>query len=223
MASFQQVLQNVQGWPLNLDWDRHFRKVNSLGGMDALTHSLVTPPRRFTVRLHGGNYELRSVQVRVRLGSQTRVRRGFLSSATPAEKSHLLRHEQGHFDIAGLLARDLVSDLMDMAMDAALVEALQDSGNSPREYLRYAQRDIGPRARAAWAELRRLWLVIDQPDGPGGEHRGLYEKATRHGEDHAGQSRWNRMLDYAKTSHLSLSMTLSLFGEDPTNFPTLFG
>ncbi len=218
-----QVLANVSGWPLSLTWQpQHFRRVNNLGGMDALTATRLVWPGRLRVIRGAQRYRMAHESVRVSLRHpQTRVRSGFLNAATQAEQDHLLRHEQGHYDIVGLLAREFVRQIMDMSIDVVLVEALIAAGSTRASYQRYAEQQILQPARDAWQQTLTDWRIIDEPDHPQGNHRGLYERQTNHGQNAGGQQQWNQMLQHSKDVGVPLTSVLALYRVDPVHFPPL--
>ena len=217
MASMAEATRLLNGWPLALTW-RRFRAVENVGrNMDAQTSTDL----RYNfggVHIHNNEYRPR-IGATLRLTSQTTVREAWLNSATVAAKAELLEHEQGHYDIAGLLLRDFLYNVLnDASMDRAVVEILTAAGNTAGSRMAYMRNQASNEVQAAWTRLQALSTLVDAPDGPNGEHRGLYERDTEHSQNPAGQARWTRMLRYARTTNTTLAMTLFFFGVVP-EFP----
>ena len=211
MASVAEAMQLLNGWPSALTW-RRFHEVSNVGGnADAQTSTNVSYSYS-GVYIHNNEYRPR-ISATLRLTSQTKVRRAWLNSATDAAKAELLEHEQGHYDIAGLLLRDfLYKVLNDASMDQRVVEILTSAGNTAGSRMAYMRSEARKKIEAAWTRRQTLHTLVDAPDGPNGVHRGLYERDTEHSRNRAGQARWTRMLRYARTTNTTLAMTLFFFG-----------
>jgi hypothetical protein len=216
MASMAEATQLLNGWPLALTW-RRFRAVNNAGrNADAQTSTNLSY-NSSGVHIHNNEYKPR-IRATLRLTSRTTVRQAWLNPATAAAKAELLEHEQGHYDIAGLLLRDFLYNVLnDASMDRAVVEILTSAGNTAGSRMAYMRNKAGNEIQAAWTRLQALQILVDAPDGPNGEHRGLYERDTNHSRNRAGQARWTRMLRYARTTNTTLAMTLFLFGVVPAH------
>jgi hypothetical protein len=212
MASVADATRLLRGWPLALNW-RRFGKVDRIGSTnaDAQTKTNLRYSSR-GVYIRNNEYRPR-ISATLRLTSQTLVREAWLNSASAAARAELLEHEQGHYDIAGLLLRDFLYNVLnDASMDRAVVEILTSAGNTAGSRRTYMQNQANNEIQAAWTRLNKLHTLIDASDGPNGEHRGLYERDTEHSQNSAGQARWTRMLRYARTTNTTLAMTLFFFG-----------
>jgi hypothetical protein len=161
------VADHLSGWPRSLTWDDLpvVRRVSNEVRRDAL--AWVKCGLRYS--FHGGATSLgRWVPVGLRVEV-------FLDRANSGVLYHprgrrLLRHEQGHLDIAGLCGRELCAALL--ALEAG----------SPQELFARAE------------EL--LWRTIARMNGL----NQLYDSVlggTTHGANPLGQWLWNRRLDRA--------------------------
>jgi hypothetical protein len=151
----------LSGWPRTIGWGE-FQEVSSRpAGEDenAQIHSEVIQPDRVGIERDNGRLRLAGYTVQVRLD---REQSWVVTSQKTAE---LLAHEQRHFDITGLSARDLVSDLS--AIRAANSEDLQ------REVTRIIQRQ---------AQLADTLTT-------------QYDTQTDHGRNREAQSRWDAHLN----------------------------
>ena len=147
----------VTGWRTQLAWNQ-FRVVTSRpGGVleNAQIGAQISPPANVQVVRENGVVRLPSVTVTVRVNSaNTWVMTGQQSAA-------LLDHEQGHWDIAGLVAHELHNALA--AIRAADATALA-------------------------AEVR---TVIQRFQSKVDALQIQYDRETSHGANAAGQSTWN--------------------------------
>jgi len=113
----------LSGWPRSLMWDE-FRELPSrpVGeDEDAQIHSEVEPPSQVGITKQGGVLQVSSLRVVIRtVAEDTWVIKG---TKTP----ELLSHEQGHFDLTGLLGRDSAREIL--AMRANSREELQSKVN----------------------------------------------------------------------------------------------
>ncbi|HVJ16656.1 MAG TPA: DUF922 domain-containing protein [Polyangiaceae bacterium] len=165
----------LAGWPRALTWN-DFRDVGSqpAGATEAAQiHSEAVQPERVGIAREGGNLRLSGYTVRVRIVSDdTWVIAGQKGDA-------LLVHEQGHYDIVGLTARDMVTDLG--AIRASSAAALQQQVT-----------DVITRA----GELAQR--LDTQYDGSG-------KGGTNHGADSAAQGRWNAHLRACRENNTRLA------------------
>ncbi len=127
-------------------------------------------------------YRVDHVQVKVILDRSSMW--AVKASRTPA----LLKHEQGHYDIVALVARDLYNELTGW-----------DSTNPPKRFrketdLKSAVDGLSRKARALAARLA----------GTSGRV-GVYDTQTKHGQDAKAQEEWNKALESARTSGTRLT------------------
>jgi hypothetical protein len=121
-----------------------------------------------------------------------------------------LRHEQGHFDITGLVARDLARRVLALSLDADVVAALRDSGNSSIQRLRYVQ-GVFRRSVAGFGRDASQLLAQLQTD-PATGRDGLYDRQTRHGQDRAAQATWNNRLARLQAGNEDFALFLAMSG-----------
>lgn len=90
----------------------------------------------------------------------------------PAAQDDLLKHEQGHYSITALLARDLFEDLM------------------------VVQATFFPSAAAALSAFNKVKAsTFDKLNGV----QNLYDRETNHGENADQQGQWLNLIDWART------------------------
>ena len=109
-------------------------------------------------------------------------RQANLTSKGTAYANDLLKHEQGHYNIVALLARDLFIEIMQL---------------KPNTY---------PNASAAIADLRP---IIAKFNGKAEKVSIIYDSVneTNHGVNSAQQSKWNLMISKAFTAPRSPAMS----------------
>lgn len=154
----------LAGWPRAISWSE-FREVGSrpAGATEAAQiHSEVVQPDRVGVTREAGRVRLSGYTVRVRIVAEDTF------VVTSQKSDALLVHEQGHYDITGLTARDMVADLA--AIRAGSTADLQQEVST-----------IIARADALATSLTGLY----DGSAPGG---------TKNGADAAAQATWNTHL-----------------------------
>jgi hypothetical protein len=112
-------------------------------------------------------------------------------SRTPA----LLKHEQGHYDIVALIARDLYNELTGW-----------ESAKPPRRFrketdLKAAADRLGRQAKALAARLSGTSSTV-----------GVYDQQTKHMKDAAAQEKWDKALEEARSKGSRLMAGLSTLG-----------
>lgn len=165
----------LAGWPRTLTW-ANFREVDSApdGRTEAAQiHPEAVQPAEVGVAREGGTVRLRGYTVRVR------IVRDDTWVVTSQKSDTLLIHEQGHFDIVGLTARDMVADLA--ALRASSTAELQE-----------LVRDTIARAGALATRLD-------------GIYDGTSSDGTAGGSNSAVQDRWNSHLRNCRENNVRLS------------------
>jgi hypothetical protein len=169
----------VLGWPKTLNWT-HFGKPRTsvplaYGGSHTDCHIEIDiayswqGTRRLTP---GGDYALREVKVVVKTNSlDTWVIAGV---PTASNQARVLKHEQGHYNIAGITARDV---------ERALA-ALRNSDSNALE----AEATSVADAIIASGQTEEDTYDSDAADG-----------GTEHGNDVAQQATWNSQIAAAKS------------------------
>jgi hypothetical protein len=203
MATLQQVGAAVHGFPYALRW-LDFAKVKSSKRppMQAFTRSQLSFNGGH-VALVAGAYVLRGVSVRVSINKK-------LSWAVgSAETKSLLNHEQGHFDITGLVARDLIRKVLDLSVSVSELATLPEAGKTAAEQKQYAFKKfknaiktINQEAAALMDRLQSSRTGVD----------GAYDAQTKHSQNQAGQERWDKFFKQMKTSTDDLPKALARAG-----------
>jgi Bacterial protein of unknown function (DUF922) len=165
----------LAGWPRSLTWN-DFRELGarpSGANEAAQIHSEAVQPERVGITREGGRLRLSGYTVSVRIVP------GDTWVVGSQKSDALLAHEQGHYDIVGLTARDMVADL-------AAVRASSSAD------LQQQVTDIITRAGELAERLDK------QYDGSG-------SGGTNHGADSAAQARWNTHLASCRTNGTRLT------------------
>jgi hypothetical protein len=121
-------------------------------------------------------YRVDHVQVTVTLD------RASMWSDKPSRTPALLQHEQGHYDIVALVARDLFNELTGW-----------DSGKPPKRFrkqtdLKNAADRLIRQAKAQAARLAGTATTV-----------GVYDTQTKHGQDAKAQDEWDKALAAARS------------------------
>ena len=205
MATLQELNAAMSGFPRSLTWG-NFRQVQSSP----------SPPHAaqvgagfsmggWSVHLVHGEYRVRGARVAVAAQAND-------SWATAAARSDagLLRHEQGHYDITGLIARDLIGKVLDLSFHQSLIAVCIGSGDTAHERLRYVTRLFQADVTRFGQEARDLLARLNT--NPSTQADGLYDNQTNHGLNTTGQRMWNDRLQRIKASNDSLELTLRIEG-----------
>jgi hypothetical protein len=134
-------------------------------------------------------YRVNHVLVRVTL------HRDLMWAVASARTADLLRHEQGHYDIVALLARDLYNELTGW-----------NSAKPPKRFRKDA--DL-KRAVERW---RRGTKSLVAHVGGAGENVGVYDKQTNHGQDAKAQGGWDKSFADARMNGTRLMAALGGLG-----------
>jgi hypothetical protein len=204
MATLQQISAAMQGFPRTLSW-RDFRSVaTSLKPpMDAQTGAgFQLQP--WSVEKTNGEYRVLNPKMVVTLNSSnTWVVQGKTSSA-------LLVHEQGHFDIAGLIARDMISRILDLSLDEAVIDAVQGSGKTAQSHMEFATQRLQAYIQDYNKDAANMMNTLGStPASPGD---GLYDRQTNHSQNAVAQAAWNSRLARIQASPNSFEFSLIMEG-----------
>jgi hypothetical protein len=134
-------------------------------------------------------YRVNHVFVRVTLD------RDRMWSVAKSQTADLLRHEQGHYDIVALCARDLYNELTGW-----------NSDSRPKRFRR--ETDLKRAVDALPRASRRLAAYI----GGAGQTVGVYDTQTTHGSDAKAQEKWDKALAAARASGTKLTSALGGLG-----------
>jgi len=129
------------------------------------------------------------------VNAQVILDRSKMWAASSGRTPGILRHEQGHFDIVALTARDLYNELTGW-----------DSSDPPRRFRK--DTDL----KSAVDRLRRQALRFVEFVAPPGGAAGIYDTQTDHGRKTAAQDKWNEALAAARLNKVTLKTALSGLG-----------
>ncbi|HEY8256193.1 MAG TPA: hypothetical protein VIG08_00900 [Gemmatimonadales bacterium] len=139
---------------------------------------------------HG--YRVNNVQVKVILD------RASMWVVKGARSDALLKHEQGHYDIVALIARDLFNELTGW-----------ETPKAPKRFkkqtdLKTAADRLGRQAKALAARLSGTASSV-----------GVYDTQTKHGQDTQAQDKWDKALEAARSKGSRVMAGLSVLGVGP--------
>jgi hypothetical protein len=142
--------------------------------------------------------------------------RSWAKSSAKSSK-RLLAHEQGHFDITGLLARDLVRRVRALRVYGPELRHTDGSMRAGNRLLEQKMKRV----------LDRVASLNTAIQNGGVEGESIYDTDTEHGTDEKGQREWTAMLHQIKVRNLSLEDTLVARGfvtvaSDPPDGPAIF-
>ena len=146
--------------------------------------------------------------------SVTTLPSGTWVTASARGRDDVLLHEQGHFDIQGLLARDMAARLLDIHIEEKELNKkinAEFARSIPlEERIRHLDRLV--RARVTQLETRTSALVDLLQDNQQSGTEGIYDADTEHGTNNAEQRRWSKLLGQTKASTGSFEATLLRHG-----------
>ena len=205
MATPQEMSSVLSGFPHPLTWGS-FRRVKNSPSPPLQAH-LSTSYRMggWQVVVEKGAYRVRRFRIAVMVNAAA-------SWATPAALSNmaLLEHEQGHYDITGLVARDLARKLLDLELDAEVVSSLKDAGTTSAQHTRYAQQQLERSVDELGRNAGNLLAKLQSNPTTGGD--GIYDTQTRHGLNQSAQATWNSRLARARQSNDDFGLYLAIAG-----------
>jgi hypothetical protein len=156
----------MSGWPKSISW----ADFTELGARppgeneDAQIHSEVDQPSQVSVTREGGVFRVSSLTVEIRVVAEDNW------VVTSQKSNDLLSHEQGHYDLTGLLGRDMGNEIV--AARGRSTDDLQ--AKVTRIIQTYRQR------AKAWTER--------------------YDTETDHSRNRAAQKRWDDQMHSAMQS-----------------------
>jgi len=195
----------MTGFPRTLTWNNFPNAATSHSPPHQAMTSASWATSGWSVHVVNNEYRVRGARVTVTLNSGS-------SWATPTAKASasLLRHEQGHYDITGLIARDLIRKVLDLSFSVDVVAALRDSGNTPAEHRNYVtrqfQRDINRFGTEANTLLARLQT------NPATHADGIYDQQTNHGLNTTAQQQWNNRIQRVMGANEHFELWLRMEG-----------
>jgi hypothetical protein len=132
--------------------------------------------------------------------------RDWFDAASVQEQNELLEHEQGHFEITGLVARDLCVSLLNLELSDAVAGAMRGVGTSASAKLTYARTQLAADAREVSRRATTFFRWIENTQVSGVVQEGQYERDTNHGMNRIAQTRWTEIFQFARTSGTPLSL-----------------
>jgi hypothetical protein len=193
MATVREIQAAMSGFPRNLTW-HDFRVVqNSPSPPTQAWTSALWSLTAWSVKVVKGKYHVHGARVNVSLDNNN-------TWAVPSVRTNanLLRHEQGHYDINGLIARDVIRKILDLSLDVHVVAALKDAGKTPHQHQNFAfqhfKNDIDTYVQEANALSARLQT------NPRTGADGIYEVQTNHSQNTTGQVAWDVRLQRMKVA-----------------------
>jgi hypothetical protein len=205
MASLQEIQAAMTGFPHNLTW-REFRSVAVSPNPPMMASTEANwSSTSWKVHVVDGEYRVSGARVRVALGHN-----GTWAVPTARTSTPLLKHEQGHYDITALIARDWICKVLDLSLDVEVVAALKEAGKTRSDHLQYVfdqfQTEITQFKKDADALMAQL-----QTD-PASGRDGLYDSQTNHSKNTAGQQIWDSRLQRIKVGNDNFELALRLDG-----------
>ena len=214
MVTTQQVLASLTGYPRNLSWT-NFRNVSTSPSppFSAQTGSSYSWTVGRVALQSDGYYRFRSVRVTVRLNSQQSWKlTSWFNNASNTERNRLLEHEQGHYEITGLIARDLCRELLSLEMSDEIVSVLRGVGDSAQARLQYASRELQADARRKSQAAADLYRWLENSNVNGVPREGQYERDTGHGSLRQAQQKWTGIFSHSRRNDTALSLMLTMRG-----------
>jgi hypothetical protein len=123
---------------------------------------------------------------------QVTLDRAVMWAVKSAQTAELLKHEQGHYDIVALVARDLYRELTGW-----------NSAKPPKRFRK--DTDLTSAAN----RLRRNAESLVRRLGGAGQQVGVYDNETNHGLDTKAQEKWDKGLAAARSSGSRLATALT--------------
>jgi hypothetical protein len=203
MATLPEIQAAMTGFPRNLTWN-DFRTVGVSPSPPRTAYvSSIYRTTGWQVALIAGVYRVRGFRVTVSL-------RPGQSWATSAAKQNngLLAHEQGHYDITGLVARDLARHVLDLSTDASIVDVMTQAGNTPQSRVNYM---TGEFQQSITRFGQRAQTLLDRLQSNGAQ-AGIYDRQTNHGLNAAAQTRWDNMFQRLKRDNEDFELWLLMEG-----------
>lgn len=214
MATADQIQNSFSGYPRTLMWsDFPVRATSPDPPHAAQTVSSFSMSHGSAALGTDGWYRLTNVRVRVTLNTGAMWQaRDWFDSASNQEQIDLLEHEQGHFEITGLVARDLCVSLLNLELSDAVAGAMRGIGTSAGAKLTYARTQLAADAREVSRRATTFFQWIENANIGGTVREGQYERDTNHGMNRTAQTRWTEIFRFARTSGTPLSLALLMRG-----------
>ncbi len=205
MATLQEIQAAMTGFPRNLSWN-NFRPVPNSPSppMQAQTGARWATTG-WTVKVVNGDYRVHGARVTVSLDNGN-------TWAVPGARTStaLLQHEQGHYDITGLIARDLIRKILDLSLDTVVMGAMQAAGNTPQQHQNFAVQRFQSYINTYVQEASDLGAKLQTNPTTGAD--GIYDVQTNHSQNTTGQAAWNARLQRMKAGNENFELDLAMAG-----------
>jgi hypothetical protein len=199
----------MSGFPGTLIWG-NFRKVRQspkppLSAYTSVQYQ-VSP---WKVVLDKGKYRVGGFQIAVSFDS---VASWAMSGAV--NDPGLLAHEQGHYDITGLVARDLAIAMLDLSLDESIVAAMKDAGNTKAQHMQYVYKSYKKSIDEYYRKANSIMGALQTDPTTGRD--GIYDRQTNHGSKQYPYKRyqdiWNARFSRMKSGVESFGLDLAIEG-----------
>lgn len=205
MATVQEIHRVLSGFPHNLTWGNFKAVATSPSPPHQAQTASSFSMGSWRAALEHGAYRVRGFHINVFFNPGT----SWVTAAGRANQG-LLRHEQGHLDITGLVASDLAGKLLDLSLDASVVAAQKGAGNTSVQHLRFAQQQLQRSVDQFGAEARALLAKLQTNPTTGAD--GIYDKQTQHGQNANAQATWDARFAHAKRGTENFGLSLAMAG-----------
>jgi len=205
MASLREIQAAMSGFPRNLTWNDFRRVSDSLSPPAEASTGAQFSTTRWSVKMVDGEYRVHGAHVNVSINSND-------TWAVPSARTNanLLRHEQGHYDITGLIARDLIRKILDLSLDAVVIGAMQSAGDTPQQHRNFALERLQSYIDTYVQEANELGSKLQTNPVTGAD--GIYDVQTNHSQNTNGQAVWNARLQRMKAADENFALTLAIEG-----------
>ncbi len=205
MATLREIQAAMSGFPRNLTWN-DFRPVQNSPAPPAQANTAAQwSTTGWSVRVVNGEYRVQGARVNVIIDRHN-------SWAVPGARTStaLLQHEQGHYDITGLIARDLIRKILDLSLDTVVIGAMQAAGNTPHQHQNFAVQRFQSYINTYVQEANDFSAKLQTNPITGAD--GVYDVQTNHSQNANGQAAWNTRLQRMKAGDENFALNLAMEG-----------
>ena len=141
------------------------------------------------------------------------------SAAKAAKEAALLRHEQGHYDITGCIARDYARRVLNISLSLNDIEAAIGKGKTKKEQSEYVSNEFRKLLKRYDQDAGRLMNIFQT--NPETNIPGSYDYQTKQKDAKQNltntaifrQNKWNDLLKYQENNpDLSFETTIAQWG-----------